>query len=132
MRIFKYALIAMGCLVIVFGAALAYVAATFDPNAYKPQIVQLVKDKKQRTLRLEGDIRLAFWPSLGAKVAGVTLSEKGGGAEFLSLESAQVSVAVMPLLRGAAVVDGVRVTRETADTHLRFFSEEEDDELLPD
>lgn len=30
------------------------------------------------------------------------------------------------------VVDGVRVRQETVDTHLRFFSEEEDDVLLPD
>ena len=30
------------------------------------------------------------------------------------------------------VVDGVFVTEETLDTHLRFFSEEEDDGLLPD
>lgn len=28
--------------------------------------------------------------------------------------------------------DGVSVTRGTLDTHMRFFSEEEDDELLPD
>jgi hypothetical protein len=30
------------------------------------------------------------------------------------------------------VVGGVQVTHETVDTHLRFFSEEEDDTLLPD
>ncbi|MFQ5429429.1 MAG: prepilin-type N-terminal cleavage/methylation domain-containing protein [Phycisphaerae bacterium] len=33
---------------------------------------------------------------------------------------------------GAEVVDGVSVTKRTLDTHLRFFSEEEDDALLPD
>ena len=33
----------------------------------------------------------------------------GSEQEFVSLESAHVSVAVLPLLRGAAVVDGVRV-----------------------
>ena len=33
---------------------------------------------------------------------------------------------------GDEVVDGVSVTRATLDTHLRFFSEEEDDALLPD
>ncbi len=32
---------------------------------------------------------------------------------------------------GAEVVDGVSVTERTMDTHLRFFSEEEDDALLP-
>jgi prepilin-type N-terminal cleavage/methylation domain-containing protein len=33
---------------------------------------------------------------------------------------------------GDEVQDGVSVTRATLDTHLRFFSEEEDDTLLPD
>lgn len=33
---------------------------------------------------------------------------------------------------GGEVRDGVAVTRSTLDTHMRFFSEEEDDVLLPD
>lgn len=33
---------------------------------------------------------------------------------------------------GDEINDGVEVTRSTVDSHLRFFSEEEDDELLPD
>jgi hypothetical protein len=33
---------------------------------------------------------------------------------------------------GDEVVDGVAVRADTVDTHLRFFSEEEDDVLLPD
>jgi len=33
---------------------------------------------------------------------------------------------------GDEVNDGIVVTRATVDTHLRYFSEEEDDELLPD
>lgn len=33
---------------------------------------------------------------------------------------------------GDEVRDGVSVTKDTLDTHLRFFSEEEDDVLLPD
>ena len=38
---------------------------------------------------------------------------------------------VYPGEGGAEVVDGVRVTRDTRDSHLRVFSEEEDDALLP-
>jgi AsmA protein len=105
----KYGLLGLGGLLILAIGAVAVFALTFDPNKYKGQAEAAVKEKTGRTLKLAGNIELAFWPSLGAKVAGVTLSEKGGSAEFLSLELAQVSVAVMPLLRGAAVVDGVRV-----------------------
>ena len=53
MKIIKYVLIALGGLVILAGAVLAYIAATFDPNQYKPQIVQAVKERTQRTLKLE-------------------------------------------------------------------------------
>ena len=50
---------------------------TFDPNRYKGEIERLAKEKTGRTLKLNGDIKMAFWPSLGADVAGVTFSEKG-------------------------------------------------------
>jgi prepilin-type N-terminal cleavage/methylation domain-containing protein len=33
---------------------------------------------------------------------------------------------------GGEILDGVSVTRSTLDTHMRYFSEEEDDVLLPD
>jgi AsmA protein len=85
----------------------AYLAATFDPNQYKAQIVSAVKDKTQRTLRLDGDIALAFWPSIGAKVGKASLSERGTDAEFAAVEEARVSLKLMPLLSGEAIVDTV-------------------------
>jgi len=74
MKVFKYALFALGGLVVLIGAVLAYIAATFDPNQYKPKIVQAVKEKTQRTLKLDGDIALSFWPSIGARVGKASLS----------------------------------------------------------
>jgi len=105
----KYGLLGLGGVLVLAIVGVAVFAMTFDPNRYKPQVEAAVQEKTGRTLKLAGNLELAFWPSLGAKVAGVTLSEKGSAAEFLSLESAHVSVAVMPLLRGAVLVDGVRV-----------------------
>src|SRR5262245_59617766 len=106
----KYGLLGLGTLVVLVIAGVAVFAATFDPNKYKGQVAAAVKEKTGRDLKLAGDLKLAFWPSLGANVAGVTLSEKGSPAEFVALESAHVSVAVMPLLRGAVQVDGIRIT----------------------
>ncbi len=90
-------------------AGVAVFAATFDPNRYKGEIERLVKERTGRTLSLKGDLAVAFWPSLGAKVGGVTLSERGSDTQFLALESAHASVALMPLLGGEVVVDGVTV-----------------------
>jgi AsmA protein len=109
MKILKYAMLAVAGLVIVIGAVLAYVAATFDPNQYKPQMVQAVKERTQRTLKLEGDIGLAFWPSIGAKIGKVTLSERASDREFAAVEEVRIALKLMPLLGGRAEVDTVRV-----------------------
>lgn len=105
----KYGLLGLGAVVVLVIGGVAVFALTFDPNSYKGQIEAAVKEKTGRTLKLGGNLELAFWPSLGAKVAGVTLSEKANDREFLSLESAHASVAVLPLLHGAVLVDGIRV-----------------------
>ncbi|HZM47108.1 MAG TPA: AsmA family protein [Burkholderiales bacterium] len=109
MKIVKYALLGIGALALLFGAVLAYVAATFNPNDYKPQIIQLVKEKKERTLKLDGDIKLSFWPNVGAELGKVSLSEAKSEKEFAAVDNARVSVKVMPLFSKQMVVDEVRV-----------------------
>jgi AsmA protein len=109
MRVLKYVLFALGGLVVLVAAVLAVVAATFDPNQYKPQIVQAVKDKTQRTLKLDGNIGLAFWPSIGAKVGKASLSERSSDREFAAVEEVRVSLKLLPLLSKQAVVDTVRI-----------------------
>ena len=84
-------------------------ATTFNPNDYKPLIVKLVQEKKQRTLHLDGDIKLAFWPKLGADLGKISLSEHNSDKEFASIISAKVSLALVPLLKKQLVVDTVYV-----------------------
>ena len=109
MKILKYVLLGIGALVLLFGAVLAYVAATFNPNDYKPQIIQVVKEKKNRTLKLDGDIKLSFWPNVGAELGKVSLSEAKSEKEFAAVDNARVSVKLMPLFSNQMVVDEVRV-----------------------
>ncbi len=109
MKILKYTLFALGGLIVLAGVVLAIVAATFDPNQYKPQIVQAVKEKTQRTLRLDGNIGLAFWPGIGAKVGKASLSERASDREFAAVEEVRVSLKLLPLLSRQAVVDTVRI-----------------------
>lgn len=109
MKILKYALIALGGLIVLIAAVLAFIAATFDPNQYKPQIVQAVKERTQRSLKLEGDIGLSFWPSIGAKIGKASLSERASDREFATVEEVRVALKLMPLLSRRAVVDTVRV-----------------------
>ena len=107
MKILKYAVFALVGLIVLAGAVAAYLAATFDPNQYKPQIIQAVKDKTQRTLKLDGSITLTFWPSIGASLGRASLSERGSDREFAAVEEARVSLKLLPLLSKQAVVDAI-------------------------
>lgn len=88
---------------------LVFIVATFDPNAYKPTLVEMVQRDYRRTLAIPGPISLALWPSLGVKVGAVTLSERDSAERFASIESAQVSLAIWPLLNKHVVVDRLAV-----------------------
>ncbi|MGQ0752020.1 MAG: AsmA family protein [Betaproteobacteria bacterium] len=109
MRVIKYLLLGIGALVVVVGGVLAYVAATFDPNQYKPQIVQAVKEKTQRTLTLAGDIELSLFPGIGARLGKAALSERGSTREFAAVEDLRFSVKLWPLLSREVVVDAVEI-----------------------
>lgn len=108
-KILKYALFGIGGLVLLLAIIVAVVAATFNPNDYKPLVVKLVQEKKQRTLRLEGDIKLTFFPRIGADLGKLALSEHGSDQEFAAVESVRVSLAVLPLLKKQLVVDRIRI-----------------------
>ncbi|MBI4196039.1 MAG: AsmA family protein [Betaproteobacteria bacterium] len=109
MKLLKYTFLGLTVLIVIVAAVLAYVVATFDPNQYKPRIVQAVKDRMQRNLKLEGDIKLSFWPNMGARVGGAALSERGSDREFAAVRDARVSVKLMPLFSRQIIVDAVEV-----------------------
>ena len=109
-KILKYGLIGTGAVIGVAVAGAAYIAATFNPNDYKAKIIQAVKDSKQRNLRLDGDIKLSFFPSIGANLGKVSLSEFNSDKEFAAVETARVSLALMPLLSKQVVVNEVAVS----------------------
>ena len=108
-KVLKYLLITLGGILVVLLALAVYLAATFNPNDYKPQAVQLVKDKFDRTLAINGDIKLSFYPALGAELGRISLSEHGSAKEFAAVDSARVSLQLMPLLSRELVVSQVEV-----------------------
>lgn len=108
-KIFKFTAYGLLGIVALVAVVIGYVAATFNPNDYKSLIVKLVQEKKQRTLDLEGDIKLTFWPKLGANLGKVRLSEHKGSKEFASIDSAKVSLALLPLLKKELVVDTIYI-----------------------
>jgi len=104
-------IVGLGVAVLLGILVLAAVVLTlvFDPNQYKPELIQLVKDKTGRELRIEKKIGWSFFPRLGIEAGGVELANAPGFGKdpFARVESAGVHVAFLPLLRGAIDVDRV-------------------------
>ena len=78
----KYSLIGIAGLLILVIAAAAVFVLTFDANPYKPQIERLVQEKTGRTLKLQGPLDAAVWPSLAAKVFKLATRTLAPGERF--------------------------------------------------
>ncbi len=87
-------------LVVLAVAGVFVFLVTLNPNDYKGQISSAVQQATGRNLTISGDIRASMYPILGFTAAGITLSNPSGFGDkpFLTLESIQVGVQILPLL----------------------------------
>ncbi len=108
-KILKYSLYGIGGLILLVILAIAIISATFNPNDYKQQIIDVVKEKKQRTLKIDGDIKLAFWPKIGANLGKISISDHEKSTEFAAVDGVKVSLALLPLLKKELIVDTVYI-----------------------
>lgn len=120
-RYLKLSLIGLAGIIGFLLIVVAIVAATFNPNDYKPLIIKVVQEKKQRTLSIPGKIKLTFFPKIGADLGQISISEHKGNAEFAAMNSAQVSLALLPLLHKQLVVDTVKM--DGIRVHLKRFKD---------
>jgi len=109
MKPIKLAGIVVGLILALLLAIVAYISATFDSTRLKTELAKVVQEKKQRTLRIDGDVTLSFWPNVGVHLAKASLSEHNSDKEFAAIDEARVSVAVMPLLAKRIVVDTIEL-----------------------
>lgn len=105
MKILRYLAFALGGLVALLVAAGLFVYATFDAAKLKSELTQIVREKKQRELAIDGELALSFWPSIGVRLGHVRLSEHASDKRFAALESARVSLALIPLFSKQVVID---------------------------
>ena len=104
---FKILAIIFAAIVLVIGLGIAYLSFVFDPNQFKSQLIELVKNKKHRDLSIDGNIQLNFFPKLGVSLEKIKLSEFESSTQFAALDRAQVSLALLPLLQKQIVIDKV-------------------------
>lgn len=70
-----------------------------DPNDFKPQIVQAVRDNTGRELTISGELGLEFFPYLSVTIGEIELGNSQGFAgPFLTLTGAHLKVRLLPLL----------------------------------
>ena len=93
----------------------------FDPNDFRDRISAAVKESTGRDL-VVGDISLSVFPWLAVEVGRTELGNAEGfdAGEFLSFETASLSVKIMPLILrqeievGTAALDGLNVNLQMA------------------
>lgn len=110
MRWAKRVLIGLLVLILVIGAGLATLVAVVDPNDYKSVIENAVKQRTNRTLIIDGDIRLSVLPRLGLEINSVSLSEPDSTQIFAAIDTARVAAAWLPLLSRHVVIDHVAIS----------------------
>ena len=110
MKSVKIVLGVVAGLVVLVVIAAAIFAASFDANRYKGDAIRIVKEKTGRTLSIEGDIGLSFFPRLSLMLGKTTLSESGREAVFARVDKIQVALEVLPLLTGQVKLERVTLS----------------------
>lgn len=84
----------------LFAIVIVAVALRFDPNAYRPQIVDSVAQATGRSFELEGDLGLELFPCCAIALGTARLGNPKGFPEatFAEFDSASASVKLWPLL----------------------------------
>lgn len=95
---------------VVLAATAAILVNTLDQQALLNKASAVVKQKQQRDLAFTGPVSLKWFPSIGADLNGVTLSEFQSDEQFLKADKVSVSLALLPLLSSRVVVDAVQAS----------------------
>ncbi len=118
-------------IVAVFVLAAIAFRLFFDPNDFREDIANAVKESTGRELVIEGDIELKIFPWLAIDVGRTTLGNAPGFGDepFAEFERASLSVRLLPLLIrqeatiGSAAVDGLRLNLQVNRNDVRNWSD---------
>ncbi|PZQ48101.1 MAG: hypothetical protein DI551_02175 [Micavibrio aeruginosavorus] len=97
---------------ILLTAALIVGPSFINWDKYKPQIIQQAKDAAGYDIKIGGDIGLMLIPSPRLTIEGLSVAApRGTQPNLLTMEEAQVSVALFPLISGDVKVNTVRLVK---------------------
>ena len=94
--------------VAVFALGAIFLALFFEPNDFRDNIAEAVKERTGRELVIEGDLSVAFFPWLAIDVGHTTLGNAPGFGDkpFAEFDGAKLSVRLLPMLLRQEVAIG--------------------------
>ncbi len=116
-KLLKFVAWIVGTVIVLFVVVAVAVTLFFDPNDYKADIEQGVRDATGREFTIDGDLSLSVFPWIAVDMGRTTLGNAEGFGEepFLRFDSARLSVKLLPLVFsreiavGTASLEGLRV-----------------------
>ena len=107
----KSILIGLAVLVGVAIVAGVLAVATFDPNDYKSDIEQAVREGTGREFSIQGELSLTFFPWLAVELPQVTLANREGfgDAPMFNVNSASLALKIAPLFSGNLEVGEIQI-----------------------
>ena len=109
MKAVRILLVGAGGVVVLALVALGAALVIVDGKFVKARLESAMKEKN-RTLKIEGEPKVKLFPVAGLALGATSLSEPGSDKLFVSLDSAEVAVRVMPLLSGEIAVETLKVS----------------------
>jgi len=97
---FKIILSTIAAMILLLIALACILPFVIDPNDFKPEIAAAVKDKTDRELILDGELKLSLFPWFGISTGKIALSNAPGFQDrpFATIEESNVTVLLLPLL----------------------------------
>jgi AsmA protein len=96
-----------GIVAILLVFAVAVLPFAIDPNQFKPQIAEAIREKTGREVEFVGDLHLSVFPSLGLSTERIRIENDPAFPEtdFLSIEQSEIQVKLLPLLQKKVEID---------------------------
>jgi AsmA protein len=108
----------------IFALGAIFLVLFFDPNDYRDDLAEAVKERTGRDLMIEGDVSLAFFPWLAIDIGNTTLGNAPGFGDtpFARFDRATLSIRLLPLLLRQDVAIGT-ADLESLELNLQVNSE---------
>jgi|GEM_PF-6073610 len=91
MRIAKFLALGVAAIVVLLVVAIAIVASTFDPNDYKGVAANAFTARTGRSLKVDEDLHLTYFPWLALETGGVTIGSAPGEGTTVTIRLPGVS-----------------------------------------